>query len=303
VSAIALESCPSSAGTRNERSRPPYHQPSPIPAAYAWPALLAKDGDALFDHYRHTLEELGKQPGTLALIFGKAQNKFDSRRLKAALTLRAPCGRPISSGGCQDPAKLRRVIVDLIDAESWSAMGVDVKGDAYECLLEKNAQDTKSGAGQYFTPRDCQALARRAGRRGSLLAVRWLGAAAGEGGHHRGVSVDLPQPLSARRPQPGRAGRIRHRTVDGRHGVARSPGGLLRPAAGTGRACLRSSGRLDPWGPLSWSDHWSLSTVRRSSTLHGQPSTVDGVFACVYAIGLFITLLSTKLTLSTLRGQ
>ena len=113
----------------DERSRPPYSQPSPIPAAYSWPALLAKDGDALFDHYRHTLEELGKQPGTLALIFGKAQNKF------------------------QDPAKLRRVIVDLIDAENWSALGADVKGDAYEGLLEKNAQDTKSGAGQYFTPR------------------------------------------------------------------------------------------------------------------------------------------------------
>ena len=74
----------------DERSRPPYSQPSPIPAAYAWPALLAKDGDALFDHYRHTLEELGKQPGTLALIFGKAQNKFDSHRLVAMLTLRAP---------------------------------------------------------------------------------------------------------------------------------------------------------------------------------------------------------------------
>src|SRR5512139_385654 len=62
----------------DERSRPPYHQPSPIPAANGWPALLAKDGDALFGHYGHTLEELGKQPGTLALIFGKAQNKFDS---------------------------------------------------------------------------------------------------------------------------------------------------------------------------------------------------------------------------------
>jgi type I restriction enzyme M protein len=76
-----------------------------------------------------TLEELGRQPGTPALIFGKAQNKF------------------------QDPAKLRRVIVDLIDAENWSAMGADVRGDAYEGLLERNAQDIKSGAGQYFTPR------------------------------------------------------------------------------------------------------------------------------------------------------
>jgi SAM-dependent methyltransferase len=92
-------------------------------------------------------------PPSLALIFGKAQKKFDSRRLEAALTLRAPYGRPISSGDCQDPAKLRRVIVDLIDAENWSAMGADVKGDAYEGLLEKNAQDTRSGAGQYFTPR------------------------------------------------------------------------------------------------------------------------------------------------------
>ena len=113
----------------DERSRPPYSQASIIPADYAWPSLLAKDGDDLFDHYRHALDELGKSKGTLGLIFGKAQNKF------------------------QDPAKLRRLVVDLIDAENWSALGVDVKGDAYEGLLEKNAQDTKSGAGQYFTPR------------------------------------------------------------------------------------------------------------------------------------------------------
>ena len=110
----------------DERSRPTYHQPSTIPAAYAWPALLAKGGDALFDHYRHALEELGKQAGTLALIFGKAQNKF------------------------QDPAELRRVVVDLIDAENWSAMGADVKGDADEGLLERDAQDIKSGAGRLF---------------------------------------------------------------------------------------------------------------------------------------------------------
>jgi type I restriction enzyme M protein len=69
----------------DQRSRPPYHQPSSIPADYASPALPAKDGDALFDHHRHTLEVLGKRPGTLALIFGEAQNK--------------------------DPARLRRVIV------------------------------------------------------------------------------------------------------------------------------------------------------------------------------------------------
>jgi type I restriction enzyme M protein len=113
----------------DERAQPPYNQASIVPATYAWPTLLAQDGDALFDHYRHVLEALGQQKGTLGLIFGKAQNKF------------------------QDPAKLRRVIVDLIDAETWTILGADVKGDAYEGLLEKNAQDTKSGAGQYFTPR------------------------------------------------------------------------------------------------------------------------------------------------------
>lgn len=113
----------------DERSKPPYNQPSIVPAAYAWPTLLARDGDDLFDHYRHALEALGQHRGTLGLIFAKAQNKF------------------------QDPAKLRRVIADLIDAETWTILGVDVKGDAYEGLLERNAQDTKSGAGQYFTPR------------------------------------------------------------------------------------------------------------------------------------------------------
>src|SRR2546428_9614253 len=90
---------------------------------------MSRDGDALETHYRHLLEELGKQPGMLGIIFRKAQNKI------------------------QDPAKLRRLIVDLIDRETWTVLGADVKGDAYEGLLEKNAQDTKSGAGQYFTPR------------------------------------------------------------------------------------------------------------------------------------------------------
>ncbi len=113
----------------DERSKPPYNLPSLIPKEYDWQGLLKKDGDPLFDHYRHLLEELGQKKGLLQLIFGRAQNKF------------------------QDPAKLRRLIVDLIDKEDWSSMSADVKGDAYEGLLEKNAQDTKSGAGQYFTPR------------------------------------------------------------------------------------------------------------------------------------------------------
>ena len=63
----------------DERSRPPQNHPSPIPVAYAWPALLAKDPDALLDHCRGTLDELGKQPGTLAPIFGKAQVKLQQR--------------------------------------------------------------------------------------------------------------------------------------------------------------------------------------------------------------------------------
>ncbi len=113
----------------DERTRAPYNQKSPVPEKYSWPGLITKDGDELFDHYRHTLETLGNQKGLLGLIFNKAQNKF------------------------QDPAKLRRLVVDLIDKEEWVSMSADVKGDAYEGLLEKNAQDTKSGAGQYFTPR------------------------------------------------------------------------------------------------------------------------------------------------------
>jgi len=113
----------------DERTRPPYNQPNPVPKQYAWEILKRKDGDELFDHYRHTLEKLGHEKGLLGLIFNKSQNKF------------------------QDPAKLRRLVVDLIDKENWVSMSADVKGDAYEGLLEKNAQDTKSGAGQYFTPR------------------------------------------------------------------------------------------------------------------------------------------------------
>src|SRR6266513_526280 len=113
----------------DEQSRPPFDKKSPIPEKYSWPELLKRDGDELEIHYRHTLEELGKEPGLLGVIFRKAQNKI------------------------QDPAKLRRLIVDLIDKEEWSSLDADVKGDAYEGLLQKNAEDVKGGAGQYFTPR------------------------------------------------------------------------------------------------------------------------------------------------------
>ena len=100
-----------------------------VPESCSWQRLLDNDGDELEVTYRHMLEELARQPGTLGVIFRKAQNRI------------------------QDPAKLKRLIVDLIDRENWSAAGVDIKGDAYEQLLQKGAEDVKSGAGQYFTPR------------------------------------------------------------------------------------------------------------------------------------------------------
>src|SRR5215212_9003962 len=113
----------------HERTEPPFSQPSRVPGGLDWPSLLEKDGPELEAHYTVLLNELGRQTGTLGLIFRKAQNRI------------------------QDPAKLRRLVVDLIEPETWTGIDADVKGDAYEGLLEKNAADTKSGAGQYFTPR------------------------------------------------------------------------------------------------------------------------------------------------------
>jgi len=103
----------------------------PIPKGYRWSDLSAPqmEGDKLERHYRKALRELAKKGGMLGLIFRKAQNKI------------------------QDPAKLRQLIVELIGKENWVSMSADVKGDAYEGLLERNAQDVKGGAGQYFTPR------------------------------------------------------------------------------------------------------------------------------------------------------
>ncbi len=103
----------------------------PIPDGYRWADLAAPqmEGVELEQHYRETLRVLGQEGGMLGLIFEKGQNKI------------------------QDPAKLRQLIVELIGKENWSAMSSDVKGEANEGLLERNAQDVKGGAGQYFTPR------------------------------------------------------------------------------------------------------------------------------------------------------
>ena len=102
-----------------------------IPKGYRWEDLAnpKMEGTKLETHYRETLKKLGEQGGMLGLIFRKSQNKI------------------------QDPAKLRKLVVDLIGNESWLEMTSDVKGDAYEGLLERNAQDVRGGAGQYFTPR------------------------------------------------------------------------------------------------------------------------------------------------------
>jgi type I restriction enzyme M protein len=113
----------------DEQTNPPFNRESILPAGLDWPSLLSRDGDDLEVHYRHLLTELGKQAGMLGVIFRKAQNRI------------------------QDPAKLRRLVVDLIGQESWMILDTDVKGDAYEGLLQKNAEDVKTGAGQYFTPR------------------------------------------------------------------------------------------------------------------------------------------------------
>ena len=113
----------------DEKTKTPFDEPQIIDTRWSWPSLLALDADDLEVHYRHTLEELGKAKGIIGVIFRKAQNKI------------------------QDPAKLKRLIVDLIDKEQWSLLDTDLKGDAYEGLLQKNAEDVKGGAGQYFTPR------------------------------------------------------------------------------------------------------------------------------------------------------
>ncbi len=111
-----------------EYSRPPYSRKIDIPAKYTWWSLKAKRGAELEAHYIELLRELGTRKDVLGQVFTKAQNKI------------------------QDPAKLLRLI-DMIDEVAWVTMGADVKGDIYEGRLEKNAEDTKSGAGQYFTPR------------------------------------------------------------------------------------------------------------------------------------------------------
>ena len=112
----------------DEFSKPPYNRKLPIPKQYNWESLTAKRGDELELHYTKLLSELSRQKGILGQIFVQSQNKI------------------------KEPAMLFKII-DMIDKEQWATLGADIKGTIYEGLLEKNAEDTKSGAGQYFTPR------------------------------------------------------------------------------------------------------------------------------------------------------
>lgn len=125
----------------DEMSMPPYNKKIYLPKikdaegneiedgeVCSWPNLSRKRGAELESFYTQLLRSLATEKGILGQIFTKSQNKI------------------------QDPAKLLKII-DMIAQEKWTMVGADIKGAIYEGLLEKNAADTKSGAGQYFTPR------------------------------------------------------------------------------------------------------------------------------------------------------
>ena len=99
-----------------------------IPKGCDWESLKALSGTKLTDHYNDVLRKLRESEGLLGAIFTQATSRFNN------------------------PVNLRRLI-DMIDEEEWSSLGVDVKGAAFEGLLEKAASEGKKGAGQYFTPR------------------------------------------------------------------------------------------------------------------------------------------------------
>jgi type I restriction enzyme M protein len=99
-----------------------------IPRDCDWPSLRTRSGTALTEHYADALRALGKQPGILGDIYAGAQSRFTN------------------------PVNLKKLI-GLIDETEWTSLGVDVKAQAYEGLLEKAAAEGKKGAGQYFTPR------------------------------------------------------------------------------------------------------------------------------------------------------
>ena len=100
-----------------------------VPAEYGWQSLLNRSGAGLEEHYNEALAELGQGDDMLGVVFRKARNRI------------------------QSPAKLERLIKDFIDSHQWLSLDADLKGDAYEGLIEKTAREGARGAGQYFTPR------------------------------------------------------------------------------------------------------------------------------------------------------
>ena len=112
----------------DEYSKPPYKKITGIPEGYTWSDMNTLKGAELEEQYKKTLEKLAKESGILGQIFSQSSNKISN----AAILFR---------------------IVQMIDKEKWVSMSSDVKGEIYEGLLQKNAEDIKSGAGQYFTPR------------------------------------------------------------------------------------------------------------------------------------------------------
>ncbi|MER7762471.1 N-6 DNA methylase [Streptomyces sp. NPDC097619] len=101
-----------------------------VPVGRDWTSLTTRSAEALLDHYEFILKDLGQRGGTmLGEVFTKASNKI------------------------HEPAVLERLIKDLIDPHTWTTENQDLKGDAYEGLLQRGAEDRKTGAGQYFTPR------------------------------------------------------------------------------------------------------------------------------------------------------
>ena len=112
----------------DEYSKPPYKKITGIPEGYTWSDMNTLKGAELEEQYKKTLEKLAKEGGILGQIFSQSSNKISN----AAILFR---------------------IVQMIDKEKWVSMSSDVKGEIYEGLLQKNAEDIKSGAGQYFTPR------------------------------------------------------------------------------------------------------------------------------------------------------
>ena len=100
-----------------------------VPVGYDWQALLNRSGELLEAQYNKTLAELGSHDDMLGVVFRKARNRI------------------------QNPAKLEQLIKEFIDQHEWMSYDADLKGDAYEGLIEKTAQEGAKGAGQYFTPR------------------------------------------------------------------------------------------------------------------------------------------------------